>query len=196
MTKNVTMKENLMEVFDRNNGFLKTKDLIFRNQWYQLKSLVDRGIAVKLKNGLYSLPQYSVIDQNKEVAQIVPSGVFCLFSAWQFYDLTTNNSSEYHIAIVRESKIILPEYPPIKLYHWSEKFYSLGINEIEHIKIYDLEKSVCDAVRFRNRVGIDITIEVVRNYVRRKDRNFDKLTKYARQMRIEKIMQNMIMPML
>jgi hypothetical protein len=43
---------------------------------------------------------------------------------------------------------------------------------------------------------MDIAVEVVRNYVRRKDRNFDKLTKYARQMRIENTLQNMIMPML
>jgi len=64
------------------------------------------------------------------------------------------------------------------------------------IKIYDLEKSVCDAVRFRNRIGLDITIEVVKNYVGRKDRDLNKLINYARQLRIESIMQNMIMPML
>jgi len=142
------------------------------------------------------LQQHNVIDQNREVAQIAPSGVFCLFSAWQHYQLTTNNPFEYHIAIVRNEKIVMPEYPPVKIYRWSEKFYKLGIVETEDIKIYDLEKSVCDAVRFRNKVGLDIAIEVVKNYVARKDRNFDKLAKYARQLRIEKIIQDMIMPML
>jgi hypothetical protein len=83
----------------------------------------------------------------------------------------------------------------------SENYYQLGITEIiienQPVKIYDLEKSVCDAVRFRNKIGMDIAIEVVKNYVKRKnERNFDKLTKYARQLRIENIIQSIIMPML
>jgi len=191
------MNTDILKIFNKNNGFLKTKDLILRNQWYQLNKLVDSGVAVKLKRGLYCLQQYQeTIDQNLEVVQIVPSGVFCLFTAWRHYNLTTNNPFAYHIAINRDDRIILPEYPPIKIYRWSEKYYNLGITEFEGITIYDLEKSVCDAVRFRNKVGLDIAIEVVKNYVRRKDRDFNKLTIYARQLKIEKIMQNMVMPML
>jgi predicted transcriptional regulator of viral defense system len=191
------MNMDIKEILEKNNGFLRAKDLTSRNQWNQLKMLIDNNVVIKLKSGLYSLPRYNVIDQNREVAQIVPSGVLCMFSAWQHYNLTLNNPFEYHIAIRREDKIALPDYPPIKLYHWSEKFYYLGIIETDTIKIYDLEKSVCDAVRFRNKVGMDIAIEVVKNYVqKREERNFDKLTKYARLLRIDKIMQSIIMPML
>jgi len=114
--------------------------------------------------------------------------------------LTTTIPHENHIAITQNKKVLLPDYPPIKLYYLSDGFYQLGITQIsignQNVKIYDLEKSVCDAVRFRNKVGLDIAIEVLKNYVNRKDRNFDKLAKYARPIRIEKIMQNMIMPML
>ena len=187
---------DVQEIFNRNDGFLKAKDMVLRNQWNQLNRLIDDGMVVKLKRGLYCLQQSGVIEQNREVAQIVPTGVFCLFSAWQHFQLTTNNPFEYHIAINRKDRIVLPQYPPIKIYRWSEKFYNLGIFEIEQIKIYDLEKSVCDAIRFRNKIGLDTAFEVIKNYVGRKDRNFDRLTKYARQMRIENIMNNMIMPML
>ena len=190
------MNTDIKDIFKKNNGFLKTKDLTFRNQRNQLNRLIDNGTAIRLKRGLYCISQNTITGQNREVAMVVPSGVFCLFSAWQHYDLTTNNPYEYHVAISREEKIVLPEYPPIKIYRWSDKFYNLGIIEIEQIKIYDIERSVCDAVRFRNKVGIDIAIEVVKKYVRRKDRNFNKLAKYAQQLRIETIMQNMIMPML
>ena len=189
------MSVSIKDLFYRNNGFLRTKDLTLRSHWYHLKGLINSGEAVKLKRGLYRL-QHCDIEQNQEIAQIAPSGVFCLFTAWQHYQLSTNNPFEYHVAINRNDKIALPTYPPVRLYRWSEKFYMLGIVEIEQFKIYDLEKSVCDAVRFRNKVGLDIAIEVVKNYVRRKDRNFSKLTQYAQTMRIEKIMQNMIMPML
>ena len=185
------------EIFNSNNGFLSSKELTTRNQWYQLKKMIDTGMVVKLKSGLYCMQQFGITEQNKEVAQIIPSGVLCLFSAWQYFGLTIHNPFEYHIAINREKKIRIPSYPPIKIYRWSEKFYKLGIIETDSIKIYDIEKSVCDAVRFRNKVGMDIAIEVVRNYVRRREsRNFDKLAKYSRELRIEKIMQNFIMPML
>ena len=187
---------DIKEIIHNNNGFLRTNQLYRRNHWYQLKKMIHSNEVVKLKNGLYCMPQYGIIEQNREVAEIIPSGVFCLFTAWQHYNLTTNNPSEYHIAIKREKKISIPDYPPIKLYRWSEKFFNIGIIQHDDIKIYDLEKSVCDAVRFRNKVGIDITLEVVKNYVKSEHRNFDKLAKYARQMKIEKPIQNIIMPML
>jgi predicted transcriptional regulator of viral defense system len=123
-----------------------------------------------------------------------------MFSTWFYYNLTTTIPHQSHIAVTQKKKITLPNYPPIKLYYWSDKYYQLGIDEIKidnlQVKIYNLEKSVCDAVRFRNKVGIDITIEVLKNYVKRKDINLTTLSKYAKQLRIEKIMQTMIMPLL
>jgi len=126
--------------------------------------------------------------------------VFCLFTAWQHYHLSTQNPPDFHIALRNKEKIRLPDYPPIKLYYWSEKYYNLGIAEIEKdrqtIKIYDLEKSVCDAVRFRNKVGMDTTIEILQNYVKRKDKNLNKLNEYAQQLGVGNIVQNMIMTLL
>ena len=190
------MNNGIRKIFEKNNGFLRSKELTLRNQWYQLKQMVDNGEAIKLKSGLYCLPDYTVAGQDKEVTQMIPSGVFCLFTAWQHHNLTTHNPTEYHVAIERDSKIVLPDYPPIQLYRWSENFYTLGVVEIERIKVYDLEKSVCDAIRLRNKVGIDTTIEVLKNYVKRRDKNLNKLSRYATQMRVENILQTMIMPLL
>ena len=187
---------DIKEIFYKNNGFLRTKDLTLRNQWNQLNKMIDIGLVAKLKSGLYCLQQYEGVDQNREVAQIVPLGVFCLFSAWQQYDLTTYHPFEYHIAIERETKILLPDYPPIKIYRWREKFYNLGIVEMDGIKIYDMEKSVCDAIRFRNKVGMDTTVEILQNYVKRKDKNLNQLSRYAQQLEIENIVRNMIMILL
>jgi len=163
------------------------------------KMLINNSVS-RVKRGLYRLNDFDQDTSFIEVSHIVPCGVFCMFSAWFYYGLTTTIPHENHIAITQNKKMLLPDYPPIKLYYLSEGFHQLGITQIcignQNVKIYDLEKSVCDAVRFRNKVGLDIAIEVLKNYVNRKDRNFDKLAKYARPLRIEKIMQNMIMPML
>lgn len=96
--------------------------------------------------------------------------------------------------------MLLPDYPPIKLYYWDKRFYETGIIETtyngEQLKIYDIEKSVCDAIRYRNKVGIDITSEVLRDYLKRKDRNLDKLMKYAENMRIATVLNQYLTMML
>jgi len=128
--------------------FVKTKEFTKHNQWNQLNKLIEQGLITKVKRGIYYKEANTMIDQTVEVSQIVPSGVFCLFTAWQHYNLSTQNPPDFHIALRNKEKIRLPGYPPIKLYYWSEKYYNLGIVEIEKdrqtIKIYDLEKSVCD----------------------------------------------------
>jgi hypothetical protein len=79
------------------------------------------------------------------------------------------------------------------LYHWTKEYYELGITTEKiydfTVKIYDIEKSVCDAIKFRNKVGIDVTAEILKNYLRRQSRNLVKLSDYAKQMRIEKTLK-------
>jgi len=194
------MREELKQLSQSNSGFLKSKDIATRTQWRILSKMLEDKSAVKIRRGLYRLSDDALTEQDAEVAHIVPEGVMCLFSAWSHYGLTTTMPHSYYVAIEKKRKIILPDSPPIILYYWQPNQYELGISSyLSHgvaVRIYDIEKSVCDAVKFRNKVGMDITVEVVRNYVGRSDRNFDQITKYARQMRIETSMQAIIMPML
>jgi hypothetical protein len=119
--------------------------------------------------------------------------VLCLFSTWLHYDLSVSIPHSFNIAIERGRKVKLPDYPPIQLYHWTKDYYDLGITTEKiynyTVKIYDIEKSVCDAVKFRNKIGIDVTAEVLKNYLLRQDRNLTQLVNYARKMRIEKILK-------
>ena len=193
--------EKLIEKFNNNFGLLKSKEITGRSEWRTLNKMLNDHSVLKVKRGLYRLNEYAHDNSMIEISYIVFDGVFCMFSAWFFYGLTTTVPYENHIAVTQNRKIKLPEYPPIRLYYLTEKYYQLGIHQVninnQSVKMYDLEKSVCDAVRFRNKVGMDVTIEVVRNYVKRKkDRNFDKLIKYAGQLRIDKLLQSIIMPML
>jgi predicted transcriptional regulator of viral defense system len=189
--------EKLEELFAINKGYLTSKFIRGnRSLYYQLKSLLDAEKVVQIKRGLYRHIDYKEEISWGEVSRSVPQGVICLFSAWQFHQLTTTISSEVHIAIPVRKKPALPDFPPVQVYFWSAGFYSIGITESEFngekIKLYDLEKSVCDAVRYRNKIGHEIINEVLRNYLKRKDRNLDLLMKYAVQLRISKTMQNYI----
>ena len=78
----------------------------------------------------------------------------------------------------------------------SKSVFLLGVSEaiIEgfQVKIYDMEKSVCDAVKYRNRIGIDVSSEILRNYLSRKDRDITRLYDYANAMRLGKRMDELV----
>jgi predicted transcriptional regulator of viral defense system len=195
------MQNELIDIFKANAGFLKASDISSRTEWRILHTMLTDETVTKVQRGLYRLMESDIADsQEIEIAKIIPSAAFCLFSAWRHYELSTYIPFEYHIAVTQNKKVKTPDYPPIRVYYLSENVYELGIKEIDingfKIKIYDLEKSVCDAVKFRNNVGLDTTIEVLKNYVKRKDRDLNKLSRYAKIMRVENKLSDMIMPLI
>lgn len=195
------MEQQLYELFAQNKGYLTSK-LIRGNRslYYQLKAMLEAGSAIQIKRGLYRHVDFTEEANWGEVCKVAPQAVLCLFSTWQFYGLTTSISSFVHIAIPARKKPLLADFPPVKIYFWSADYYELGkvlttYNE-ERIRIYDLEKSVCDAIRYRNKIGTEITIEVLRNYLKRPDRNLDKMMKYAENMRIATVLNQYLIVML
>ena len=83
---------------------------------------------------------------------------------------------------------------PIKLYYWKKENMEFGIEQKEisgfQVRITDLERNVCDAVKYRNKVGLDVCAEVIRSYVRLKERNLSRLSEYAQKLRLTKVMNN------
>lgn len=183
--------QKIKEIFIENDGFARTKDIAGKVHPRYLYDLVEEGTIEKVKRGLYFWPKenYSTDQELLKVAQIVPDGVLCLLSALSFYELTTVNPWKYHVAVHRDAhKPTLPEYPPIELFYFSETQYEVGMKEVEidggTINIYDPEKTICDCVRYRKKIGQDIVKEALREYVNSRERNIDKLIQSARETRI------------
>lgn len=184
----------LADFFQTHGGIVRTQQLRAGGfTHYHLKPLIQQGHVLKVKQGLY---KWHTSDQSElpEVARIVPNGVLCLLTAAQYYDLTTFVASAYHVAIPRKAKVILPHYPPIQLYYWNQTAYELGrtiinINGTE-LPIYDPEKTVCDFLRQRHKLGHDLAKEVLTAYLRRTDRHIGRLMDYARQLGLGQYMEN------
>ena len=161
----------------------------------KLLAEVRQGNVVRVKTGVYALPE-ELAKTMVDISKVVPSGVLCMYSAWAHYNLTTTLPPDICVAIEKNHKVRLPDYPPIALYYWTKNSYELGITEAEidgfKIRIYDMEKSVCDAIKFRNKIGYDICAEVLKEYLRRKDRNLTRLHQYAKIMRVENTLNNLI----
>jgi len=158
--------------------------------------MVKSGEIERIKPGVYHYISNSSNSIMIDIEKIVSDGVLCMYSAWLYYNLSVQIPQCFHIAIEKSRKVVLPDYPPIKLYFWKLEYYMLGIDTQKidgySVRIYDLEKTVCDAVKFRNKIGMETTAEIIKNYLIRTERNFTKLMKYAKIMRIEKIMRTYI----
>ena len=156
-------------------------------QYHQALQKVKAGELFRLRPGVFA--DVSVLaDVMIDIDALVPGGVLCMYSAWEHYELTTQIPSAFCIAIPRKRKIVLPDFPPVTLYFWSDHLLEFGIeNASVHghdVRITDLERSVCDAVKYRNKIGLDVCSEILRTYLRNPKRNISKLMEYARKLRI------------
>ena len=190
------MKNSIKIIFDENDGVAQMRTLLKNGiTYYQVNRLLEQGVVVKLKHGVY---KWKTDNENEwaDIIHLVPNGILCLLTSALHHELTTFVSSEYHIAIPKKMKLVLPDYPPIKLYYWDSKAFRLGIIETviqeTPVKMYNIEKTVCDIVRLRNKIGIDIAKEVLKNYLKHPNCDMPKLNEYARQLRISSILNNFL----
>ena len=125
--------------------------------------------------------------------------LLCLYSAFAHYGLSTQVPSATCIAIEAKRKVRLPDYPPIDLYYWKKENLEFGIIKKSisgyDVLITDMERTVCDAVKYRNKIGLDVCGEVIDNYLKKENRNISllheyaqKLHEYAQKLRVKNIM--------
>ena len=149
-------------------GILTPRDIDEEGRYYFVRKAMDAGDVVRLKKGVYAT-QEGLANTMVDVERIVPGGVLCLYSAWEYYGLTTQLPGSIYVAVEKHRKVVVPEFPPITLCYWDQKFYEMGVVEANvagyKMHIYEMERSVCDAVRFRNKVGMDVMTEILRAYL-------------------------------
>ena len=193
------IKEKIKEVFYVNHGYIRTKDISSKgiNRKY-LRDLINEDTIERIKRGLYRWKdaKFDVEEELINVSKIVQHGVICLVSALAYHELTTYTPGEYTIAVRRSYNIKLPDYPPIKLYYFSDKYYMDGVEKIDIngniIKIYNIEKTICDCLRYEDKISKDIIIESIKEYVKRRDKNISKLMNYAAKAKVKDVVQKYI----
>ena len=162
--------------------------------FYGIKKLVKDGTLIKLSCSVYENATYEGEESDCfYVTAYAPDGVVCQMSAARYYGLTTYWPDAVDVAIERRKKLsTVPDFPKFNVVYYSKKRYELGIETITEgrngFRIYDMEKTVADILFYRNKVGIEETKEILVNYLARKERNLNKLHRYAKELRCEKIL--------
>ncbi|MBM4176546.1 MAG: Abortive infection protein AbiEi [Ignavibacteria bacterium] len=188
------MKE-IIKIFEKHKGYARMKEL--RNQKIHPRKItkaISEGIIEKIKPGLYKLVNYPW-DENGSFADVCKSNkkaVICLTSASSYYELTTFNPSYITVAVPHNSPGFKLEYPPIQVYYFPHKYYETGIIQVETksgiIRIYNLEKTICDLFRYRTKIGDDIVIESLKSYLELKKRDINKLFEFAETLSVKEKM--------
>ena len=180
----------------REKGIIRAEDVeavgISRNYLYRMHK---EGLLDKSAVGLYTLPEPPVTENSSlaEVAKRLPHAVVCLISALSYHGITTQIPHEIWLTIPRGSWRPKVEYPPLNLTYVSGPAYSFGIREHAingvAVKIYSPAKTVADCFKFRNKVGLDVAIEALREAWRSRKVTMDELLEAAEIDRVSKIMR-------
>lgn len=193
-------KQEILVKFKQNKGFLCSKDIVSSAHKYYIGKMLKTNEVSRLKRGVYILNNHEHFDERVLISKMIPNAVLCLFSAWEYYQLSTSIPSKHYLAISRNTKIKKFSYPVTQIHYWENTAFNTGITEIEiennKVRIYDIERSVCNAIKHRAKIGEDITLEVVKNYINSKNKNLNKLMKYAHVLRISKITKQYLKPLL
>ena len=181
----------VIDTLQQQGGFITTGEVKSRGEYEQLRRATEDGTLMRLRNGVYA--EMSALANNMiDVERIVPHGVLCLYSAFAQYGLSTQVPSATCIAIEAKRKVRLPDYPPIDLYYWKKENLEFGIIKKSisgyDVLITDMERTVCDAVKYRNKIGLDVCGEVIDNYLQKENRNISQLHEYAQKLRVKNIL--------
>lgn len=190
-----TAAERLIDLV-RSQGLVRPRDLApLGIPRISLTRAVRRGQLERVGRGLYGLPGRPVSAHGSlaEVARRVPKGVVCLLSALRFHGLTTQAPFEVWLAI--ENKAIAPklDYPPLRIVRFSGASQTEGVEE--HIvdgvtvRITGVAKTVADCFKYRNKIGLDVALEALREAWREKRMTSDNLWRCAKICRVANVMR-------
>lgn len=186
-----------MKAIAENKKFItidELKDMGY--SYYKISKLEEQGILSRVNRSTYENLTYKGDENDFFSAEaFVPKGVICLMSAARYYELTSFLPDAVDVAIERKKKVnTLPEWPEIKIFYFNTYRMNLGVTEVRDgdncFHIFDIEKTVIDIIYYRNKIGIEETSEVLKNYLKRRDRQIDRLYAYAKLLRCEKIVRS------
>lgn len=162
--------------------------------WRQIQNLLDAGKLERVGRGLYvwkSIPP-SEHRTLAEAAVRIPHAVVCLLSALAFHGLGTQVPHAVWMAVRRGSRLPRVDWPPIEIVQFSGEAWSHGVEEhaIEGatVKITSAAKTVADCFKFRSKVGLDVAVEALRDYLGRRGRSIDDLLDAADACRVRRVM--------
>lgn len=160
-----------------------------------LTRLVRDGKLERIERGQYRMPEAELSEHHGLVVAsvAVPHGVICLLSALAFHGVGTQLPSRVWIAIERRRRLPKVDSPPVEVVTLSGSSFHQGIEvhrlEGREVRIYGLAKTLADVFKFRNKIGLEVALEALRDAWRERRIDLDEVDRYARICRVQEVMR-------
>ncbi len=180
----------------RSAGVLRPSDLRTRGiPRSALYGLVRKERIERKSRGLYVVADHAYTTEHvlAQVARRVPGAVISLLSALRFHDLTTQAPSEVWITLPEKARRPRLDFPRLAVARSSGDALTEGVEvhriERVEVRVYSAAKTVADCFKYRNKLGIDVAVEALRDYSRSHRGGADELARFARICRVSRVMQ-------
>lgn len=161
----------------------------------RIKALAEQGVLERISRGLYRVTERSPDEHFTMLAVVarVPHAVVCLLSALRFHGIGTQSPHEVWIAIDRKARKPRLTDLPVKVVRFSGVALEAGVEKQligeREIRITSPARTVADCFKYRNKIGLDVALEALRDYLARHRGGADELWRYARLCRVARVMQ-------
>lgn len=188
--------ERDIEALLRRAGTLRSRELVAAGlSRSEISRRVAAGGLLRVVRGLYALPDYQggAHDALLSVARRAPGVVFCLLTALRIHELTTQAPFEVWIAIGNKAHPPRLDYPPLRTVRFSPATLAAGVEtrllDGTTVRVTDVAKTVADCFKFRNKIGLDVALEALREARRANKASADALWRYAKLNRVTNVMR-------
>ncbi len=180
----------------RRAGTSRSRDLVAAGiPRSQLSRMAAAGQVLRVARGLYALPDYQSGEHGAlvTVAKRAPGVLFCLLTALRIHDLTTQAPFEVWIAIGNKDHPPRLDYPPLRTVRFSDSALAAGAEKHRIdgavVRVTNVAKTVADCFKFRNKIGLDVALEALREARRARKASADELWRYAKINRVTNVMR-------
>ncbi len=179
------IKEKLIALAKRGSGVFTTSKAVRAGVSSRtLYRLRDKREIVAISRGVYQLAgQDSITPDYAALGQRVPNGVVCMISALYHHGLTTEIPREIHIAVSRNASVPKIDYPTVRIFRMSPGSFAAGVQQKEiggvTMNIFSPEKTIADSFKYRERFGMDLAVEALKNYLSQPDSRPTKVLEMA-----------------
>jgi predicted transcriptional regulator of viral defense system len=192
----MTTAEQRIQALLRKGATARSRELVAAGMTRsELSRMTAAGTLLRVARGLYALPDYQGGEHGAlvTVAKRAPDVLFCLLTALRIHDLTTQAPFEVWIAIGNKDHPPRLSYPPLRTVRFSDAALSAGVEKRRvdgvTLRVTSVAKTVADCFKFRNKIGLDVALEALREARRVRKASADELWRYARINRVANVMR-------
>ena len=191
--------DNLKEIFSVYNNVMSTAELKAKKIYYSdIQQLLQKGLIEKIRRGYYHWIEEFDGSEIVIINKLFPDAVLCMETALFYYRYSDRNPAEWNIAIDKNAsrqrtKI---DYPFIKAYRVEPSLLTLGESigkiDLSEVRIYDRDRTICDVLRNMNKMDKEIFNKAIQNYINDPKKNVPNLMIYAKELRVQKRVKDLI----